>query len=126
MENEKKQIEKLAKDIVENLPRFCDCGECPDSQEELEIRAVVTLSEALLSHGQSCYEKGRAEEQKKVCGSKHSYVCQVESQQKELTTLKAKAEKLVEALGAIANIDYRGNRSYESHIAFEALKTWNE
>ena len=36
--------------------------------------------------------------------------------------LKERIKRLEEALSRIANQDYRGNRSAESQIAFEALK----
>ena len=36
--------------------------------------------------------------------------------------LKQRIKRLEEALHRIANADYRGNRSTESQIAFEALK----
>ncbi len=39
-----------------------------------------------------------------------------------ITRLKYRIKRLEEALHRIANTDYRGNRSTESQIAFEALK----
>jgi len=42
--------------------------------------------------------------------------------QKENDVLKDRIKRLEEALRRIANADYRGNRSTESQIAFEALK----
>ena len=39
-----------------------------------------------------------------------------------ITRLKYRIKHLEEALRRIANQDYRGNRSTESQIAFEALK----
>ena len=41
---------------------------------------------------------------------------------KELEEAKERIKRLEEALRRIANTDYRGNRSTESQIAFEALK----
>ena len=40
----------------------------------------------------------------------------------ENEALKQRIKRLEEALHRIANTDYRGNRSTESQIAFEALK----
>jgi hypothetical protein len=42
--------------------------------------------------------------------------------QKENEVLKNRINHLETALRRIANTDYRGNRSTESQIAFEALK----
>jgi hypothetical protein len=42
--------------------------------------------------------------------------------QKENEVLKDRIKSLEEALRRIANQDYRGNRSTESQIAFDALK----
>ena len=39
-----------------------------------------------------------------------------------ITKLKDRIKRLEDALSRIANQDYRGNRSTESQIAFEALK----
>jgi hypothetical protein len=39
-----------------------------------------------------------------------------------ITRLKYRIKRLEDALHRIANTDYRGNRSTESQIAFEALK----
>ena len=39
-----------------------------------------------------------------------------------ITKLKDRIKRLEEALSRIANQDYRGNRSTESQIAFDALK----
>ena len=39
-----------------------------------------------------------------------------------ITRLKYRIKRLEEALHRIANTDYRGNRSTESQIAFDALK----
>jgi hypothetical protein len=39
----------------------------------------------------------------------------------EIGLLKERVERLEEALRRIANTDYRGNRSTESQIAFDAL-----
>ena len=41
---------------------------------------------------------------------------------KELEEARARIARLESALRRIANQDYRGNRSTESQIAFEALK----
>jgi len=41
---------------------------------------------------------------------------------KENQRLEGRIKRLEEALRRIANQDYRGNRSTESQIAFEALK----
>ena len=41
---------------------------------------------------------------------------------KELEEARARIARLEAALRRIANQDYRGNRSEESQIAFEALK----
>ena len=43
-------------------------------------------------------------------------------QSQEMIALKDRIKRLEEALSQIANQDYRGNRSTESQIAFEALK----
>ena len=43
-------------------------------------------------------------------------------QSQEIIALKDRIKRLEEALSQIANQDYRGNRSTESQIAFEALK----
>jgi hypothetical protein len=43
-------------------------------------------------------------------------------QHKEIGDLKERIKRLEDALRRIANADYRGNRSTESQIAFEALK----
>ena len=43
-------------------------------------------------------------------------------QDEEIVVLKARINHLEDALRRIANTDYRGNRSTESQIAFEALK----
>jgi predicted nucleic acid-binding Zn-ribbon protein len=42
--------------------------------------------------------------------------------ERELTTAQERIKRLETALRRIANTDYRGNRSTESQIAFEALK----
>ena len=49
----------------------------------------------------------------------HAFARQLE---RELRTANARIKRLEEALSRIANQDYRGNRSTESQIAFEALK----
>jgi hypothetical protein len=46
-------------------------------------------------------------------------------QDKEIAALKDRIKHLEDALRRIANADYRGNRSTESQIAFEALKEVN-
>jgi len=43
----------------------------------------------------------------------------------EIGLLKERVERLEEALRRIANTDYRGNRSTESQIAFDALNPTN-
>lgn len=40
----------------------------------------------------------------------------------EVAELKSKIERLTDALQKIADADYRGNRSTESSIAFQALQ----
>ena len=45
--------------------------------------------------------------------------CDIE---RELNAANDRIKRLEEALSQIANQDYRGNRSTESQIAFEALK----
>ena len=42
--------------------------------------------------------------------------------ERELNTAQERIKRLETALRRIANTDYRGNRSTESQIAFEALK----
>ncbi len=46
----------------------------------------------------------------------------VDKSKEELNAAKDRIKRLEEALHRIANTDYRGNRSTESQIAFEALK----
>ena len=48
-----------------------------------------------------------------------NFACQLE---RELNAANARIKRLEEALRRIANQDYRGNRSTESQIAFDALK----
>ena len=42
--------------------------------------------------------------------------------ERELNAAQQRIKRLEEALSRIANQDYRGNRSTESQIAFDALK----
>ena len=45
-----------------------------------------------------------------------------QQQEEEIQKLQDRIKRLEAALRRIANTDYRGNRSTESQIAFEALK----
>ena len=57
----------------------------------------------------------------RICGP-YSYYDQTGEVVKELNVLVDRINHLETALRRIANTDYRGNRSTESQIAFEALK----
>ena len=57
----------------------------------------------------------------RICGP-YSYYDQTGKVVEELNVLVDRINHLEEALRRIANSDYRGNRSTESQIAFEALK----
>ena len=57
----------------------------------------------------------------RICGP-YSYYDQTKAIVEELNVLVDRINHLETALGRIANQDYRGNRSTESQIAFEALK----
>ena len=57
----------------------------------------------------------------RICGP-YSYYDQTGEVVKELNVLVDRINHLETALRRIANQDYRGNRSMESQIAFDALK----
>ena len=57
----------------------------------------------------------------RICGP-YSYYDQTGKVVEELNILVDRINRLETALRRIANTDYRGNRSTESQIAFEALK----
>ena len=57
----------------------------------------------------------------RICGP-YSYYDQTGKVVEELNVLVDRINHLESALRRIANTDYRGNRSTESQIAFEALK----
>lgn len=59
--------------------------------------------------------------QSRICGP-YSYYDQTGKVVEELNILVDRINRLETALRRIANTDYRGNRSTESQIAFEALK----
>ena len=59
--------------------------------------------------------------QSRICKN-FSYRVEIEAIVEELNVLVDRITHLEDALRRIANTDYRGNRSTESQIAFEALK----
>lgn len=50
----------------------------------------------------------------------------IEELESQLASEKARSQKLLDAVENIAYLDHRGNRSTESHLAFEAVQEYRK